>query len=104
MVRYNQREIAQLWKFTALPGGSAPEKARQAAAMEGSRGDGARRKALHRLLWNSRAGATAQWRGIHQSLHFAPACPVQRVASNGMSLAEFQHVLDHYLVWCNKRR
>jgi hypothetical protein len=72
--------------------------------MEGSHGDGARHKALHRVLWNSRAGATAQWRGIHQSLHFAPACPVQRVASNGMSLAEFQHVLDHYLVWCNKRR
>jgi hypothetical protein len=29
---------------------------------------------------------------------------VQRVAHDGMSLAEFQRVMDEYLVWCNKRR
>jgi hypothetical protein len=28
---------------------------------------------------------------------------VQRVAPNGMSLAEFQRVMDEYLVWHNKR-
>jgi transposase InsO family protein len=29
---------------------------------------------------------------------------LQRVAHNGMSLAEFQRVIDDYLVWYNKRR
>jgi hypothetical protein len=29
---------------------------------------------------------------------------VQRVAHNGMSLAEFQRVMDEYLVWYSKRR
>jgi hypothetical protein len=72
--------------------------------MEVGQGGGARYGALHRLLWNSRAGATAPWRGDYQSRHFAPAYPVQRVAHNGMSLAEFQRVMDEYLVWYSKRR
>jgi hypothetical protein len=44
------------------------------------------------------------WPVVHQSLHFAPARRVQRVAHNGMSLAEFQRVMDDDLVCYNKRR
>jgi hypothetical protein len=91
-----------LWNSIAIERvcrGSAPGRARQAAAMEGGRGGGAPGRALHRLLWNSRAGATVQWRTDHQSLHFAPACRVQYVAHNGISPAKFQRVMDQCLLW-----
>jgi hypothetical protein len=65
-----------------------PWRAGAAAVRQGGRGGGARHGAPHGLLWNSIAGANGQWRGVHQSLHFAPACQLQRVAPNGMSLAE----------------
>jgi hypothetical protein len=73
-------------------------------AREGGHGGGACHVALHRLLWNSRSSANGKLRGVHQSLHFAPACLVQHVAHNGISPAEFQRVMDEYLVWHNKRR
>jgi hypothetical protein len=108
-VRQGRRGKPQPWRAVAAAvrqgrrGKPQPWRAVAAAVRQGGRG-GATRRALHRLLWNSRASANGQSPGVHQSLHFAPACQLQRIAHHGRSLAEVQRVIADYLIWYNKRR